>query len=58
MSDALRLLSDEHVLNSSEEESFVCFSRVVLFCGLGGEVIKGLVEVWDVKLSAQCYIVL
>jgi hypothetical protein len=50
VSHAVRLLSDENFSSNSEQDSFTCFSRVVLFCGLGGEVIEGLIEVWDGKL--------
>lgn len=31
-------------------ESFKCFSRVVLFCGLDGDEIQGLIEVWPMEL--------
>ena len=51
VSHAVRLLPDENFSSNSEQDSFTCFSRVVLFCGLGGEVIEGLIEVWDGKLS-------
>lgn len=56
--DAMRLLSNEGAFDDSLEEKFVCFSRVVLFCGLRGEVMEGLVEIWDKGLStcfASCF---
>lgn len=56
--DAMRLLSSEGTFDYSLDENFVCFSRVVLFCGLRGEVMEGLVEIWDKGLStcfASCF---
>ncbi len=53
LADAVDLLSTEPgpaVASSETGEHFVCFSRVVIFCGLPGEVIEGLIEVWPADL--------
>ena len=54
VADALALLTlDEGTASESCAEAFECFSRVVLFCGLPGEVIEGLIEVWPTQLCAS-----
>lgn len=53
LADAVRLLSTEaeRAGESSEAgEKFICFSRVIIFSGLPGEVIEGLIEVWPAHL--------
>lgn len=53
VSDAVGLLTPESALSGelfTRGELFTCFSRVVIFCGLPGEVIEGLIEVWPMDL--------
>ncbi len=53
LADAVDLLSTEAGPageSSKAGEQFMCFSRVVIFCGLPGEVIEGLIEVWPADL--------
>lgn len=51
VSDAVNLLSDEISIRDPPGNTFTCFSRVVLFCGLPGKTIEGLIEIWDEDLS-------
>lgn len=51
VSEALHLLTSSVLPVEEEGEMLTCFTRVVLFSGLSGEEMQGLVEVWEDALS-------
>jgi hypothetical protein len=50
VSEALHLLTSS-VLPVEGDEVLTCFTRVVLFSGLSGEEMEGIVEVWEDALG-------
>jgi len=51
VSEALHLLTSSVIPVEEEGEMLTFFTRVVLFSGLSGEEMQGLVEVWEDALS-------